>query len=256
MSLNSEVVAKAASVVGIRERPLGANDDGGGWITDCEANPWGMRYEPWCGLGASKILRGVPGVTDVSHPSTYEIVQRAKREGWITNRPVPGCLIVWPPDGGTHVEMVTEVLSPTTVATIGCNVSDQIMRKVRSLDGATLVVSPELRDGDGARVTYWLEDVAAKPRLLGPWRRKKSMQKALAKLPPRIRETARIVRMSRGRWAILVGPRRLYGGWPTKEQRKEAKALLEKRLGRRLREFSRRPPAPKAGAAEALGKTT
>lgn len=254
MSLNSKVVAQAASGVGIRERPLGANDDQGGWITQANAH-WGMKGVPWCGTGQSKNLREA-GVTDVSHPSTYEIVQRAKREGWITNRPVPGCLIVWPPEGGTHVEMVTEVLSPTTVATIGCNVSDQIMRKVRSLDGATLVVSPELRDGDGARVTYWLEDVAAKPRLLGPWRRKKSMQKALAKLPPRIRETARIVRMSRGRWAILVGPRRLYGGWPTKEQRKEAKALLEKRLGRRLREFSRRPPAPKAGAAEALGKTT
>jgi hypothetical protein len=201
-------------------------------------------------------LGGKGKVTDVSHPSTYEIVQRAKREGWVTNRPVPGALIVWPEEGGKHVELVTEVLSSTTVATIGCNVSDSIARKVRSLSGATLVVSPELRDGDGQAVTYWLEDVAAKPRLLGAWRREKSMRKALAKLPPRIRSTARIVRMPRGRWAILVGPRRLYGGWPTKEARKDAKAVLEKRLGRRLREFSRRPPAIKAEAPEALGKTT
>ena len=254
-TLNDLVTDAALRDVGrVIERPLGSNDDGGGPITKMEAH-WNMRYQPWCGLACSRWLRAVPGVTDVSHPSTWEIVQRAKRNGWVTNRPVPGALIVWPPEGGRHVEMIVEVLDSSTVATVGGNVSDRTQRKVRSLSGATLVVSPELRNGKQRRMTYWLEDTKAQPRLVGPWRNAKARAKALAKMKPAVRATARLVTTPKGKPAILLGPRRLYGPWTDAQQRDDAQRVLEKRLGRRLRPFAKHTSQSPA-KAEGLGKTT
>jgi hypothetical protein len=254
-TLNDRVVAAALADVGrVIERPLGANDDGGGPITSMEAY-WRMRYEPWCGMACSRWLRSVPGVTDVAHPSTWEIVQQAKRKRWVTNRPVPGALIVWPPEGGKHVEMIVEVLDSRTVATVGGNVSDRTQRKVRSLAGATLVVSPELRNGTARQMSYWLEDAKAQPRLVGPWRTEAQRQKALKAMKPAVRATARMVTTPKGRKAILIGPRRLFGPWPDADQRNDARRVLERRLGRTLRPFAKPAPAttPKA---ESLGKTT
>lgn len=254
-TLNDQVVAAAIRDVGrVIERPLGSNDDGGGPITRMEAY-WRMRYQPWCGMACSRWLRAVKGVTDVSHPSTWTIVQEAKRKGWVTTKPVPGALIVWPPEGGRHVEMVVEVLGDGLVATVGGNVSDRVQRKVRALAGATLVVSPELRGGKSRPQTYWLEDAAAQPRLVGPWRTERQRQKALKGLKPAVRAGARLVTTPNGRKAILIGPRRLYGPWADADARNEARAVLERRLGRRLRPFAKPAPARKA-KAEGLGRTT
>ncbi len=254
-TLNDQVVAAAIRDVGrVIERPLGSNDDGGGPITRMESY-WRMRYQPWCGMACSRWLRAVKGVTDVSHPSTWTIVQQAKSRGWVTSKPVPGALIVWPPEGGTHVEMIVEVLGDGLVATVGGNVSDRVQRKVRALSGATLVVSPELRNGNARQMTYWLEDAAAQPRLVGPWRTERQRQKALKAMKPAVRATARLVTTPKGRKAILIGPRRLYGPWMDSEQRDAAKSVLQKRLGRTLRPFSKPAPARKA-KAESLGRTT
>lgn len=235
------------------EKPLGSNDDGGGPITQMQAY-WRMRYEPWCGMAASRWLRAVPGVTDVSHPSTWTIVQQAKKRGWVTNKPVPGCLIVWPPEGGRHVEMVVEVLNANTVATVGGNVSDRTMRKVRSLSGATLVVSPELRNGDATPRAYYLEDRAVTPKLYGPWRTFAQREKVIAGLKPVPRAAARRVRVKNG-YGFTLG-RRVYGPWLDKSNRDEAQKVLERRLGRRLRPYSVvRQPAANV-KAEALGRVT
>jgi len=257
VSLNQKVAAQAVKYVGVREK--GTNTDYGGPI-DRWQNYWDMGRGtpigpvPWCGCACSAWLRAVPGVTDVSHPSTWEIVQRAKRNGWVTTRPVPGALIVWPEQGGRHVEMVVEVIGPNLLATVGGNVSDAVARKVRSLDGATLVVSPELRNGRAEPVAYWLEDVAATPRMVGPWRTKAAREKAIASMQPAARANVRRIRTSRGKYAALVGPRRLYGPWPTASARSSARAVLQRRLGRTLRPFSNRTPA-RGGSAESLGKT-
>ena len=254
MSLNSKVVARAIKDVGrVIERPLGSNDDGGGPITKMEAY-WRMRYEPWCGMACSAWLRDVPGVTDVSHPSTWTIVQQAKRKGWVTSTPVPGALIVWPPEGGTHVEMVVEVLDRNTVATVGGNVSDRVQRKVRSLSGATLVVSPELRNGSATQRAYYLEDVAAKPKLYGPWRTKAQREKVIQGLSPVARAAARRVRI-RGRYGFTLG-RRVYGPWLDKASRDEARKVLERRLGRRLRPYSVTRKPTTSARPEGLGQTT
>jgi hypothetical protein len=235
------------------ERPLGSNDDGGGPITSMQAY-WRMRYEPWCGMAASRWLRSTPGVTDVSHPSTWTIVQQAKQRGWITTRPVPGCLIVWPPEGGRHVEMVVEVIDANKVATVGGNVSDRTMRKVRSLQGASLVVSPELRNGDAAPRAFYLEDTAVKPKLYGPWRTFAQREKVIAGLSPAARASARRVRV-KGRYAFTLG-RRVYGPWLDKAGRDEARKVLERSLGRTLRPYSVVRKTTANAKAEALGRVT
>jgi hypothetical protein len=254
MSLNQKVVARALADVGrVIERPLGSNDDGGGPITQMQAY-WRMRYEPWCGMACSRWLRAVPGVTDVSHPSTWAIVQNAKRNGWMTDRPVPGALIVWPPQGGTHVEMVVEVLDRNTVATVGGNVSDRVQRKVRSLSGASLVVSPELRNGTATPRAYYLEDTAVVPKRYGPWRTMAQREKVIASLRPALRDQARRVRVG-GRYAFTLG-RRVYGPWLDSGSRDNAKQTLERRLGRRLRPYSVARKTTTTARPESLGRTT
>jgi hypothetical protein len=247
-------VAAALRDVGrVIEKPLGSNDDGGGPITNMEAH-WRMRYEPWCGMACSRWLRAVDGVNDVSHPSTWAIVQNAKRKGWVTTKPVPGALIVWPPEGGTHVEMVVEVLDRNTVATVGGNVAHRVQRKVRSLKGASLVVSPELRNGSAVSRAYYLEDTAVKPKLYGPWRTKAQREKVIAGLSPVARQAARRVRI-KGRYAFTLG-RRVYGPWLDKDGRDNARKVLERRLGRTLRPYSVVRKTTTTAAAEGLGETT
>lgn len=251
MTPNQRVVATAARYIGVREKPPGSNDDGGGWITKIERY-WSMRYEPWCGMACSAWLREA-GVTDVSHPATSVICSRGREKGWTTTTPVPGALIVW---CGTHVEMLVSEVSPGVWNTIGGNTSDSVARRVRSLAGATLVVSPELRHAKPSQErVYFLEDPGVTPRLYGPWRTRQAREKAISRLSPDKRAIARRVRV-KGKYAFELG-RKVYGPWLDEQGRNDAKAVLERRLGRQLRPFSRvRQTAGTAGAPEALGKTT
>ena len=251
MTPNQRVVATAARYIGVREKPPGSNDDGGGWITKIERY-WSMRYEPWCGMACSAWLREA-GVTDVSHPATSVICSRGREKGWTTTTPVPGALIVW---CGTHVEMLVSEVSPGVWNTIGGNTSDSVARRVRSLAGATIVVSPELRHAKPSQErVYFLEDPGVTPRLYGPWRTRQARERAISRLSPDKRAIARRVRV-KGKYAFELG-RRVYGPWLDEQGRDEAKAVLERRLGRQLRPFSRvRQSAGTAAAPEALGKTT
>lgn len=251
MTPNQRVVATAARYIGVREKPPGSNDDGGGWITKIERY-WSMRYEPWCGMACSAWLREA-GVTDVSHPATSVICSRGREKGWTTTTPVPGALIVW---CGTHVEMLVSEVSPGVWNTIGGNTSDSVARRVRSLAGATLVVSPELRHAKPSQErVYFLEDPGVTPRLYGPWRTRQAREKAISRLSPDKRAIARRVRV-KGKYAFELG-RKVYGPWLDEQGRNDAKAVLERRLGRQLRPFSRvRQTAGTAAAPEALGKTT
>lgn len=255
MTANQRVVATAARYVGVREKPPGSNDDGGGWITKIERF-WGMRYQPWCGMACSAWLREA-GVTDVSHPSTWEIVRRAREKGWTTKTPVPGALVVWPEDGGRHVEMLVSQVSPGVWATIGGNVSDSCQRKVRALTGCTLVVSPELRHAQPSiERQFYLEDTAVQPKFYGPWRTKAARDRAISRLSPANRRLARKVRV-KGKYGFTLG-RRVYGPWLDQAGRDSAEKVLERRLGRQLRKFSRvvSQTHSSTSAPEALGKTT
>lgn len=251
MTPNQRVVAVAAKYVGVRENPPGSNR--GKYIDQWE-NYWKLGYLgwPWCGAFSSAVLREA-GVTDVSHPSTAEICRKAHQRGWVTNNPVPGALIVW---CGTHVEILVSERSPGVWNTIGGNTDDMVARRVRSLKGAMIVVSPELRGGKVERErAYYLEDLKAKkPRFSGPWRTRVMREKAIKRLSPAMQRTVRRVRI-RGKYAFeFGGERRVYGPWLDPAGRENAQKILEKRLGRRLRPFSR--VTNNTGAAEALGKTT
>lgn len=251
MTINERVVATAARYLGVREKPAGSNDDGGGFITKAERY-WGMRYEPWCGMACSAWLREA-GVTDVSHPATATICAQGRAKGWVTTTPVAGALVVW---CGTHVEMLVSEVSPGVWSTIGGNTSDMVARRVRSLSGATLVVSPELRHAPPSVVReYYLEDPGVQPKLFGPWATKAGREKAIAKLKPALRQQARRVRVGR-KYGFTLG-RRVYGPWLDQSSRNDARRVLEHRLGRTLRSYSR--VATTTGvpaAAQALGQTT
>lgn len=255
MTPNERVVATAARYIGVREK--GTNTDYGGPI-DKWQRYWGMGRgtaigpQPWCGMFTSGVLREA-GVTDVSDPATSEICRKGREKGWVTNTPVPGALIVW---CGTHVEMLVSEVSPGVWNTIGGNTADSVARRVRSLAGATIVVSPELRHAKPAEErVYFLEDPGVTPRLYGPWRSRQAREKAISRMNPSQRAIARRVRV-KGKYAFELG-RKVYGPWLDEQGRDEAKTVLERRLGRQLRQFSRvRHTAGTAAAPEALGKTT
>ena len=248
MTPNERVVATAARYVGVRENPMGSNR---GPLIDKWERYWGMQAEPWCGMFASAVLREA-GVTDVSHPATAIICSKGREKGWVTNRPVPGALIVW---CGTHVEILVSEVSPSVWNTIGGNTSDSVARRVRSLEGATLVVSPELRHAQpSASRAYYLEDPKVTPKLYGPWRTKAGREKAIKSLSPANQRLARRVRVG-GKYGFTIG-RRVYGPWLDKDGRNKAALVLERRLGRQLRPFSRvRTTTGQAAAPEALGNT-
>lgn len=251
MTPNQRVVATAARYVGVRENPMGSNR---GTLIDKWERFWGMQAQPWCGMFASAVLRE-SDVTDVSHPATWIICSRAKERGWVTNRPVPGALIVW---CGTHVEILVSERSPGVWNTIGGNTGDMVARRVRSLEGATIVVSPELRNGKvESQRAYYLEDVKAKkPRFAGPWRTRAMRERAIARLTPAMQRTVRRVRVG-GKYAFeFGGERRVYGPWLDPTSRDQAQRILTQRIGRNLRKFSRAAKASGPAGASALGKTT
>jgi len=246
---NQRVVATAARYVGVREKPPGSNR---GPLIDKWENHWGMVGQPWCGMYCSAVLREA-GVTDVSHPATWIICSRAKEKGWVTTRPVPGALIVW---CGTHVGFLVSEVSPGVWNTIEGNTADSVARRVRSLAGATLVVSPELRHAQpSVQRQYYLEDPAVTPKLYGPWRTKVMREAAIKRLTPANRRLARRVRV-KGGYGFTIG-RRVYGPWLDKAGRDSAEVVLERRLDRQLRPFSRVTTTTGTPAsAQALGKTT
>jgi len=248
---NQRVVATAARYVGVRENPPGSNR--GPLIDKWEAY-WRLGYLgwPWCGAFASAVLREAD-VTDVSHPSTAEICRKARERRWVTNTPVPGALIVW---CGTHVGILVSEVSPGVWNTIEGNSGDQVARRVRSLAGATLVVSPELRHAQPSlERAYYLEDTKVVPKMYGPWATRQAREKAISRLSPANRALARRVKLGK-KFAFTLG-RRVYGPWLDQAGRDSAQKVLERRLGRSLRPFSRvRTTTGISSAPEALGKTT
>jgi hypothetical protein len=167
--------------------------------------------------------------------STWQFVENARRQGRLRSTPVPGCAVVWNPGARGHVEVYISGSN-----TIGGNTGDSVREHLRDIDGAYFVVPPELEAQPEPPVTeYMLEDPAAQPRVYGPWKVKADRDRALAALPARKRATARLVRTTAGRFAFLLGPRRLYGPWSTKRARDDAQVVIQKRLGRRLRPWSR-----------------
>jgi hypothetical protein len=248
MTPGQRVIKIASKYVGVREVPDGSNQSPqiNKW-----SSHWGMKAVPWCGTYCSGVLREAK-VTDVSHPSTYLLCQNAKKKGWVSDKPVPGALVVW---CGTHVGILVEEMSPGVWRTLEGNTANQVAYRTRSLKGTTIVVPPEIRKNPGVSTPkrqYWLEDPKATPTVIGPWRSKAYRDSVYDKMDPIRKRRARKIRY-KGKYALSVGPKKVYGPWDDTSSRDNAKKLLEKSLGRNLRPFSTVPPK---AAAEDLGQTT
>lgn len=248
-SVNQRVIDIAEAELGVEEVPVGSNSGPRVRMYQASTSLSGTGW-PWCAAFVEWVWTQARVPQDACSPSTAIMVALARRLGWL-GEPTPGAAIVWP---GTHTEILVAPAGDGLWHTIGGNTGNAVRRRVRSLQGAVVIVPPELAGGGLPSRLLYLEDLRAKPRLYGPWRSRRNRERVIAGLPPDRRERARRVREGRFRYGFYLGPRRVYGPWQTVEARDNAQAVLEKRLGHRLRRFSR--PAPlNAGAAEALGNT-
>ncbi|MEQ8834261.1 MAG: hypothetical protein RIB67_07425 [Miltoncostaeaceae bacterium] len=269
----STIADLAAADVGRAEQPLGSNR--GPWLDPIQrrvsaAHGWAATFllgQPWCGTWGYDVQdrAGMPDPDNPSHPSTEQMWLDATARGTLTDRPVPGAMIVW---RGIHTGIVVAVDEAAGVVhTIEGNSSDRVSRRVRPIRGTHRYIVPAgLTQAAPVQTLYWLEDPGAKFRVWGPWLRKRSAEKTLAGLPPARRARAEILRTGPGRlgirrWVIREGQPRHYGPGLSEAWREAARPVLEERLGRRLRPYNTRRPMPSgastpAGAAQALGKTT
>jgi hypothetical protein len=232
MTAAERVIAAAARHVGVTESPPGSNR--GPWI-DRWQRRWGLLGQPWCGMFVSAVYAEA-GVDDddLAHPSTAEICRRARAQGAITG-PMPGAMVVW---CGRHVEILVSEVRPGVWRTIGGNTGNQVAWRVRDISDA-LIVSPVAISSNQVerRRRFWLEDPGARPKVYGPWRLKAWREAAIRSLPRAQQARVRRVRIGRG-YGFVLGPRRRYGPWSTREARDASRAILERRLGRRLRPYS------------------
>lgn len=246
MTLGQRIIEIATGELGVREEPPGSNR---GPVEKYQEG-WGLGTGwPWCGGFVAWVWRQAGVDTDLAHPATAVMCQRAEAQGRL-GPPRPGAAIIW---CGTHTGVVTHV-GDGVVHTIEGNSGDMVTRRVRATTAARFIIPPGLDAEPPKPAAYWLEDPAAQPRLVGPWRRERTRDRNLTRLNPAVRATATPVTTGTGRYGIRIGPRRRYGPWATALARDGAQAVLEGRLGRRLRPY--RTGIAVAGAAEDLGKTT
>lgn len=265
---NDVVIAVASKYAGVSEQPKGGNR---GPSIDRWQQHWGMGAgtaigpQPWCGMfisgvlrEASLLLKSQGGVTDIGHPSTWAMGQR-KQYIIPWQKAVPGAVVVWPEGGGTHTEMLIEQTGMNGVwRCLGGNVNDAVRWTTRDIrSGCTILCSPELKDYKPVvRTDYWLEDTTANPVQRGPWLTQRGRDKVLATLPLDRQRKARKVRIGK-KYAFIEGSRRFYGPYPDRAARDRSQEVIESRLGRRLRRFSKKvQPALSSLVPESLGKTT
>jgi hypothetical protein len=252
MTPGEKVAQQAEKYIGVRENPMGSNR--GRPYPEKWQQPWGMGTGwPWCAAFADAIFKEA-GVSDdgIGHPSTAVMYQRAKEKGAIVKRPMVGCYILWP---GVHVGIVVRVYANGTVLAVEGNSGDGVRYRTRSGDGVVWVAPREIRTGNNPAAPdrdYFLEDVnVPAPRLVGPWRTRNARERVLKKVKGHIRR----VRVGK-KYGAYVGPPKIYGPWATAAQRNSARKILEDRLGRTLRPYSRPSKSAPAGKPDALGKTT
>ena len=253
MTAADKVLRVAEAELGVTEEPPGSNTGPSvrqyQQATSLPGTGW-----PWCAAFVEWVWEQAGVSTDACSPSTAVMAAVARRLGW-DGDPAPGAAVVWP---GVHTGILVAPISPGVWATIEGNTADGVHRRTRSLTGTVIVRPPELGDPPPPRV-FLLEDPAARPRLVGPWRTRVMRDRAISRLPRAQQDRARRVTTPAGRHAFLLGPRRTYGPWVTVDARDQARAVLEDRLGRRLRPYSRPAPAQTTattGVPEGLGKTT
>jgi hypothetical protein len=250
MTNGEKVVKKATSYIGVKEVPDGSNRSP--QIDKWEAR-WGLKGEPWCGMYADAMFAEA-GVSDsgICHPATKQICVKGKNYKWdgVSEIP-PGSLWV---NCGIHVAIVVMDNKDGTVSTIEGNKNNRVETGRRAVKGYTIIIPPAIAEDfvpSTARRKYYLEDLGAVQKLLtvngkiARWKKKESRDKTLNKIKngPRF-GGSNPAPVSRGegrnkRYFIRIGDLRYYGPWSRIEERNKAQRILERRIGRRLRRFSK-----------------
>lgn len=261
MSLAAAILSALEGEVGVAEDPPGSNRGerveayqrstylpGTGWA-------WCNALVSWAWQKAG-IAREV--AWRYATPSVALSCDHARADGLICP-PRPGACIAW---YGIHVETLHTDLGGGVWRTIGGNTGDAVRYRTRSVAETVIFAPPGLDElVDVSVELYWLEDLAAEYRVVGPWASEAIRDRVFLDLTPETRRRARRVVTGKGTFAIRIGDPRHYGPWigaAGKVARDRARETLEARLGRRLRPYrTERAPRPELGAAvEALGKTT
>ena len=254
----AKAIEIASGEVGVTEDPPGSNRGPrvGVYqaVTSLARDPAYRTGWPWCAAFVEWVWTQAGVETDCCSASTEAMWLMGRARGWLSEQPLVGAAILW---RGVHTGLVVAIPGDGTVHTIEGNSGDQVARRVRQIgQGETFLVPPAIRASAGqvGRV-FWIEDTAAEPRLVGPWRSRAWAERRMKRIRPGLHP--RLQQTTGGRWGILTGPRRRYGPWVTPEARDDARRVLEQRLGHPLRPYSTPTLAgPVGGAAEAIGKTT
>jgi hypothetical protein len=263
MSTLAERILRAAEgEVGVTEDPIGSNRGRRVEAYQAATHLAGSGWA-WCGSFVCWVWQRAGLERElaqrIASPSTALMCQVARGEGLICS-PRPGAAVAW---CGTHVELLHSPMGGDVWRTIGGNTGDAVRYRTRSLAGALVYGPPGLDDLGApapAEPLYFLEDVHAEYRVVGPWDERPWADARWRDLRPDVRRRAKIVATGEGRFALRIGQPRHYGPWrgpAGKAIRDErVRPTLEGRLQRKLRPYrTERMPAAPLAAAEALGKT-
>jgi len=240
ISNGQQTLRKASKYLGAVE---GAPNRSGSPIVDeCQAM-YGLKGVPWCAcfVGFAVAESGADAkykaaAKTIIHPSTAEMVRRAKRKGWYTGHSrntKPGDFFII---DGKHVGLVNSLNNDGTFTTIEGNASDAVRSLVRSWrDGWQVISIPGVGLPGPAAVVdgYGFDDTRVK--IFGGWptpqQRDQVMRRYAASNPDHWTQAIRVQRNSP--FAFRSGPagtwnRYTFGPWLHATGKKTRDAEMKK----------------------------
>ncbi|MBA3689520.1 MAG: hypothetical protein H0W81_11960 [Chloroflexi bacterium] len=163
MTTADRVIAAARADLGCSESPPGSND--GACVNRIQSST-GAYNAAWCASAVTYWWQkaGID-VSTLGTAGTADLVDRARREGRLRSKPVPGCAVVWSPGDRGHTEIVIRTIGSVGARTIGGNTGDAVREHDRYINGPNtfFIVPDELEAKPEYSTTYWWEDPAAEP---------------------------------------------------------------------------------------------
>lgn len=258
MTRGQKVVDTALRYLGVRE----TSSNAGPYIDQWQRR-WGMGRgtrigpQPWCGMFLNAMFAEA-GVSDdnISHPSTAEICRRGEAKGarWNGTSPIPpGAIWV---NCGIHAALVRRQINSSYVETIDGNSSDMVRLNTRPVRGNNIriYIPSEVRRSapppppPAPKYEYFLVDKRGKRHLfavngkVARWKKQAAVLKRVNQLRknPEYRELLPRPHKSGGWFYIILGPLASYGPFKKIDSLKNARKILEKRLGYRLQVMKRK----------------
>lgn len=218
ISNGQQTLRKALSYLGSMEGP--PNKSGDPIVSECQ-EMYGLNGVPWCACfvgyciahsGADAKYR--KDAASVVHPSTAEMVAKAKRKGWygsFTRDTKPGDLFII---DGVHVGFINALNNDGTFQTVEGNAQNGVRSLIRAWrDGWQVISFPNVgKPGPAAVVDgYGFDDTRVK--LYGGWptpeARNQQMRKFAAANPDFWTQAVRVERNSP--FAFRAGPKGTWG---------------------------------------------